>query len=61
MFAKIAGAVSDVGGIMSHAAIVSREYGLPAVVGTGFGTRQIETGQRLRVDGNEGTVTVVDE
>ena len=61
VFAKIAGAVSDVGGIMSHAAIVSREYGLPAVVGTGFGTRQIETGQRLRVDGNEGTVTVVDE
>ena len=60
VFAKIAGAVSDVGGIMSHAAIVSREYGLPAVVGTGFGTRQIETGQRVRVDGNEGTVTVVD-
>jgi pyruvate,water dikinase len=46
---------------MSHAAIVSREYGLPAVVGTGFGTRQIATGQRVRVDGNEGTVTVVDE
>ena len=61
VFAKIAGAVSDVGGIMSHAAIVSREYGLPAVVGTGFGTRQIETGQRVRVDGNEGTVTVIDE
>jgi pyruvate,water dikinase len=61
VFAKIAGAVSDVGGIMSHAAIVSREYGLPAVVGTGFGTRQIETGQRVRVDGNEGTVTVVEE
>jgi pyruvate,water dikinase len=61
VFAKIAGAVSDVGGIMSHAAIVSREYGLPAVVGTGFGTKQIQTGQRVRVDGNEGTVTVVDE
>jgi pyruvate,water dikinase len=61
VFAKIGGAVSDVGGIMSHAAIVSREYGLPAVVGTGFGTKQIQTGQRLRVDGNEGVVTVVDE
>jgi pyruvate, water dikinase len=60
VFAKIGGAVSDVGGIMSHAAIVSREYGLPAVVGTGFGTKQIQTGQRLRVDGNEGTVTVVE-
>jgi pyruvate,water dikinase len=60
VFAKIGGAVSDIGGIMSHAAIVSREYGLPAVVGTGFGTKRIETGQRIRVDGNEGAVTVLD-
>ena len=41
---------------MSHAAIVSREYGLPAVVGTGFGTKQIENGQQIRVDGNTGAV-----
>jgi phosphohistidine swiveling domain-containing protein len=60
VFARINGAVSDIGGIMSHAAIVSREYGLPAVVGTGFGTKQIETGQRIRVDGNTGIVTVLD-
>jgi pyruvate,water dikinase len=60
VFARIKGAVSDIGGIMSHAAIVSREYGLPAVVGTGFGTKQIETGQRLRVDGDAGVVTVLD-
>jgi pyruvate,water dikinase len=60
VFAKIGGAVSDIGGIMSHAAIVSREYGLPAVVGTGFGTKRIETGQRIRVDGNEGAVTLLD-
>jgi pyruvate,water dikinase len=52
--------VSDIGGIMSHAAIVSREYGLPAVVGTGFGTKNIKTGQRIRVDGNTGIVTVLD-
>jgi pyruvate,water dikinase len=60
VFATIAGAVSDIGGIMSHAAIVSREYGLPAVVGTGFGTKRIRTGQRVRVDGEAGTVTLLD-
>jgi pyruvate,water dikinase len=61
VFTKIAGAVSDIGGIMAHAAIVSREYGLPAVVGTGFGTKVIKTGQRVRVDGSQGTVTVLDD
>jgi pyruvate,water dikinase len=60
VFSRIQAAVSDVGGIMSHAAIVSREYGLPAVVGTGFATKQIRTGQRVRVDGNSGVVTVLD-
>jgi pyruvate,water dikinase len=45
---------------MSHAAIVSREYGLPAVVGTGFGTKTIKTGQIVRVDGNKGTVTIIE-
>jgi pyruvate,water dikinase len=60
VFARIAGAVSDIGGIMSHAAIVSREYGLPAVVGTGFGTKRIQTGQRIRVDGNSGVVSLID-
>ena len=59
VFNLIEGAVSDIGGIMSHAAIVSREYGLPAVVGTGFGTKTIKTGQRVRVDGGAGVVTVV--
>lgn len=59
IFAKIKGAVSDVGGIMSHAAIVSREYGLPAVVGTGFATKRIKTGQLVRVDGNTGAVTIL--
>jgi pyruvate,water dikinase len=60
VFSRIEGAVSDIGGIMSHAAIVSREYGLPAVVGTGFGTKRIQDGQRVRVDGNSGVVTVLD-
>jgi pyruvate,water dikinase len=61
VFGKIAAAVSDIGGIMSHAAIVSREYGLPAVVGTGSATSRIRTGDRLRVDGSAGTVTILSE
>lgn len=59
VFSKIAAAVTDIGGMMSHAAIVCREYGLPAVVGTGFGTQKIKTGMRVRVDGSAGTVTVL--
>ena len=60
IFGKIGATVTDIGGMMSHAAIVCREYGLPAVTGTAFGTRQIKTGQRIRVDGSAGTVTVLD-
>jgi pyruvate,water dikinase len=45
--------------VMSHAAIVCREYGLPAVVGTGRATSQIRTGQQIRVDGSAGTVTLL--
>jgi pyruvate,water dikinase len=59
VFGKIAAAVSDIGGIMSHAAIVSREYRLPAVVGTGNATSRIKTGDRVRVDGDAGTVTIL--
>jgi pyruvate,water dikinase len=59
IFQKIAGAVSDIGGSMSHAAIVAREYGLPAVVGTGTATQKIKDGQRIRVDGGRGIVTIL--
>ncbi|HEY8647097.1 MAG TPA: PEP-utilizing enzyme [Gaiellaceae bacterium] len=59
VFPKIAAAVSDIGGMMSHAAIVAREYGLPAVVGTGHATKLIKTGDRVRVDGDQGTVTII--
>jgi phosphohistidine swiveling domain-containing protein len=61
VFGTIAAAVLDTGGIMSHAAIVAREYGLPAVVGTGTGTQRIRTGDRLRVDGDNGRVTILQE
>jgi len=59
IFQKIAAAVSDIGGSMSHAAIVAREYGLPAVVGTGTATQKIKDGQRIRVDGGRGVVTIL--
>jgi len=45
---------------MCHAAIVAREYGLPAVVATGTGTKRIRTGDRVRVDANAGIVTILD-
>ncbi|HET8978420.1 MAG TPA: PEP-utilizing enzyme [Solirubrobacteraceae bacterium] len=60
IFTKIKGTVTDVGGVMSHAAIVCREYGLPAVVGTGRATAQIRTGQMIRVDGSAGVVTLLE-
>jgi pyruvate,water dikinase len=60
VFGKIKAAVSDIGGTMSHAAIVAREYGMPAVVGTGQATKRIRTGQRVRVDGDRGVVTILD-
>lgn len=59
VFPKIKAAVCDVGGLMSHAAIVAREYGLPAVVGTGIGTKTIETGQLVEVDGTNGVVRIL--
>jgi pyruvate,water dikinase len=58
-FSAAAGVVTDIGGMMSHAAIVCREYGLPAVVGTGFATTSLRTGQRVRVDGDSGVVTIL--
>ena len=59
VFGKIKATVSDIGGSMSHAAIVAREYGMPAVVGTGDATKRIRTGQLVRVDGDRGTVHVI--
>jgi pyruvate,water dikinase len=59
VFGKIRAAVTDIGGMMSHAAIVCREYGLPAVTATGSGSKTVKTGQRLRVDGSTGEVTIL--
>jgi pyruvate,water dikinase len=57
-FAKIGACITDVGGVMSHAAIVCREYGMPAVVGTGHATKVIKTGMKVRVDGSTGAITI---
>ena len=58
-FTKIQACVTDVGGVMCHAAIVCREYGMPAVVGTGHATKIVKTGQTIRVDGTTGEITIV--
>ena len=54
----LSGLVTDAGGLLSHAAIVSREYGIPGVVGTRDATERIADGARVRVDGDSGEVTV---
>jgi phosphohistidine swiveling domain-containing protein len=56
-----AGVVIDMGGVLSHSAIIAREYGLPAVVNVGPASRIIQTGQTIRVDGDRGTVTILDQ
>ncbi len=58
LFAMAAAVVTDVGGPLSHGSIVAREYGIPAVMGTGVATQRIQTGQTVTVDGNAGTVTL---
>ncbi len=60
VFSKVAGAVTDNGGATSHTAIVCREYGLPAVTGTGAATSNIQTGDRIHVDGNTGEVEILE-
>ncbi|MCX6462307.1 MAG: PEP-utilizing enzyme, partial [Pseudonocardiales bacterium] len=60
LFARAAAVVTDVGGPLSHGSVVAREYGIPAVLGTGSATSRIRTGQDVRVDGDAGTVTLLD-
>ncbi len=59
LFVQARGLVMEIGGVLSHGAIVAREYGLPAVAGLPNVQRRLRTGQRLRVDGGRGTVTVL--
>ncbi len=59
LFLNAAGVVTDVGGRMTHGALVAREYGLPGVMSVRKATSRIETGQRIRIDGSQGTVEIV--
>lgn len=60
LFVGIAGLVAEVGGLMTHGAVIAREYGLPAVVGVAGATRSIRDGQRVRLHGTDGYVELLD-
>jgi phosphohistidine swiveling domain-containing protein len=59
LYGKIIAVVTDAGGTVSHPAVLAREYGIPAVVGTSVATYQIKTGDRIRVDGGTGLVEIL--
>ncbi|MFL6290732.1 MAG: PEP-utilizing enzyme, partial [Thermoanaerobaculia bacterium] len=59
LFVAIQGLVTEVGGLMTHGAVIAREYGLPAVVGVEHATRLIRDGQRIRVHGTDGYVEIL--
>jgi rifampicin phosphotransferase len=59
LFVVVKGLVTEVGGLMTHGAVIAREYGLPAVVGVEQATRLIRDGQRIRVDGTTGYVEIL--
>jgi pyruvate,water dikinase len=61
LFVAIEGLVTEVGGLMTHGAVIAREYGLPAVVGVERATRLIRDGQRIRVNGTDGYVEILPE
>ena len=59
LFVSIKGLVTEVGGLMTHGAVIAREYGLPAVVGVENATKLIKDGQRIRVNGTDGYVEIL--
>jgi pyruvate,water dikinase len=61
LFVNAAGLITEVGGMMTHGSVVAREYGIPAVVGVVDATKQIKTGQKIRVHGNKGYVEFIDQ
>jgi phosphoenolpyruvate synthase/pyruvate phosphate dikinase len=60
LFPHATALVTDIGSILAHGSIVAREYGIPAVLGVGNATQQIKSGDMLEVDGDRGTVKVID-
>jgi phosphoenolpyruvate synthase/pyruvate phosphate dikinase len=61
LFLAAGALVMEVGGLMTHGSVVAREYGIPAVVGVHEATTRLQTGQRVRVDGSSGEITLLDE
>jgi pyruvate,water dikinase len=61
LFMAAAGLVMEVGGMMTHGAVVAREYGIPAAVGVTSATTRLITGQRIRLNGSSGEITLLDE
>ncbi len=61
LFLTASGLVMEVGGMMTHGSVVAREFGIPAVVGVHQATERIKTGQRLRVNGSTGEITLIDD
>jgi pyruvate,water dikinase len=59
LFAQARGLVTDIGGVAAHGSIVAREYGIPAVMGTGNATQRIVSGRLVTVDGDAGTATLM--
>ncbi len=59
LFVSIKGLVTEIGGLMTHGAVIAREYGLPAVVGVEDATKLIKDGQRIRVNGTEGYIEIL--
>jgi pyruvate,water dikinase len=59
LFVSIKGLVTEVGGMMTHGAVIAREYGLPAVVGVEHATKRIQDGQRIRLNGTEGYIEIL--
>jgi pyruvate,water dikinase len=60
LFPVLSGLVTEVGGLMTHGAVIAREYGLPTVVGVEDATRLIADGRRIRVHGSDGYVEILD-
>ena len=61
LFLSAGGLVMEVGGMMTHGAVVAREYGIPAIVGVDQATRRLQTGQKIRIDGSSGVIHLLDE
>jgi pyruvate,water dikinase len=59
LFLVAGGLITEVGGLMTHGSVVAREYGIPAVVGVARATERLKTGQRVRVDGGTGQITLL--